>query len=108
MQELQRRVASGKAFGNRVELITPAQVKARFPLLEENMIQGALWDPDAGLVRDWQIVQGEGCRLPRQSGAPHMAFREREQHGAMLWTLTTKVRESLVRASRIPSRQASR
>ena len=51
MQELKRRVASGKAFGNRVELITPAQAKARFPLLEESMIQGALWDPDAGLVK---------------------------------------------------------
>ena len=60
MQELQRRLASGKAFGNRVEMITPAQAKAKFPLLEESMIQGALWDPDAGLVKPRsQMVAGE-------------------------------------------------
>jgi len=60
MRELERRVASGKAFGNRVELITPAQAKARFPLLQEHLIQGALWDPDAGLVKPRsQMVAGE-------------------------------------------------
>lgn len=60
MVELQRRVASGKAFGNRVEMITPAEAKAKFPLLEESMIQGALWDPDAGLVKPRsQMVAGE-------------------------------------------------
>jgi glycine cleavage system aminomethyltransferase T/glycine/D-amino acid oxidase-like deaminating enzyme len=60
MQELKRRVASGKAFGNRVEMITPAEAKAKFPLLEEDMIQGALWDPDAGLVKPRsQMVAGE-------------------------------------------------
>jgi glycine/D-amino acid oxidase-like deaminating enzyme len=60
MVELKRRVASGKAFGNRVEMITPAEAKAKFPLLEEDMIQGALWDPDAGLVKPRsQMVAGE-------------------------------------------------
>lgn len=42
MRELERRVASGKAFGNRVVLITPVKAKARFPLLEQDMTQGAL------------------------------------------------------------------
>ncbi len=27
-----------------------AEAKAKFPLLEEDQIQAALWDPDAGLV----------------------------------------------------------
>jgi glycine cleavage system aminomethyltransferase T/glycine/D-amino acid oxidase-like deaminating enzyme len=50
MQELQRKVGSGKAFGTRAEIISAARAKALFPLLEEQAIQGALWDPDAGLV----------------------------------------------------------
>src|SRR5699024_6795642 len=50
MDELRRKVGSGQAFGSRVELITPQQVKQLFPLVDENVIQGALWDPDAGLV----------------------------------------------------------
>lgn len=50
MDELKRKVGSGKAFGTRVSMITPSQAKELFPLLEESMIQGAMWDPDAGLV----------------------------------------------------------
>jgi len=50
MDELKRKVASGKAFGTRARLIEPAEIKKKFPLIEEEQIQGGLWDPDAGLV----------------------------------------------------------
>ncbi|MCB1420413.1 MAG: FAD-dependent oxidoreductase [Zhengella sp.] len=50
MAELKRKVASGKAFGTRVSMIGPAETKEKFPLLEESVVQGAMWDPDAGLV----------------------------------------------------------
>ncbi len=50
MDELKRRVTSGKAFGNNVRMMSTAEAKEKFPLLEEDVIQGALWDPDAGLV----------------------------------------------------------
>ncbi|VDC20439.1 GcvT family protein [Pseudogemmobacter humi] len=50
MNELKRKVASGKAFGTRASMISPAEVKEKFPLIEQDQIQGALWDPDAGLV----------------------------------------------------------
>lgn len=50
MQELIRKVGSGKAFGTNVRIISPREAKERFPLVDENQIQGAMWDPDAGLV----------------------------------------------------------
>ncbi len=50
LEELKRRVSSGKAFGNRVHMISAAEAKAKFPLLEEDVVEAALWDPDAGLV----------------------------------------------------------
>ena len=48
--ELQRKVGQGKAYGTSVSLISAAEAKEKFPLLEESAIQGAMWDPDAGLV----------------------------------------------------------
>ncbi|TGG91979.1 FAD-dependent oxidoreductase [Natronospirillum operosum] len=70
MEELKRKVASGKAFGTNVSLISAAEAKAKFPLLEEDMIQGALWDPDAGLVVPRsQTVAGELIDQARDSGA---------------------------------------
>ncbi|MEM7257022.1 MAG: FAD-binding oxidoreductase, partial [Pseudomonadota bacterium] len=60
LAELERKVASGKAFGTNACMITAAEAKAKMPLLEEHMIQGALWDPDAGLVIPRsQVVSGE-------------------------------------------------
>ena len=41
---------SGKAFGSNVKIISAAEAKEKFPLLEEDQIQGAMWDPDSGLV----------------------------------------------------------
>jgi glycine cleavage system aminomethyltransferase T/glycine/D-amino acid oxidase-like deaminating enzyme len=50
MEELKRKVGSGKAFGTNVTMIDAKDTKEKFPLLEEDMVQGAMWDPDAGLV----------------------------------------------------------
>ena len=50
MDELKRRVDSGRAFGTNVKIISAAEAKEKFSLLEEDQIQGAMWDPDAGLV----------------------------------------------------------
>jgi glycine cleavage system aminomethyltransferase T/glycine/D-amino acid oxidase-like deaminating enzyme len=48
--EIKRKVASAKAFGTRARLIDREGIKKKFPLIEENLIQLGLWDPDAGLV----------------------------------------------------------
>ncbi|MBG6200623.1 sarcosine dehydrogenase [Labrenzia sp. EL_13] len=50
MEEIKRKVTSGKAFGTNVRLVSPAEIKEKFPLIEEDMVQGGMWDPDAGLV----------------------------------------------------------
>ncbi len=50
MDEIKRKVASAKAFGTRARLIEPKEIKDKFPLIEEHLVQGGLWDPDAGLV----------------------------------------------------------
>lgn len=69
MLELERRVSSGRAFGNRVEMITARKVKELMPLVEEDQIQGALWDPDAGLVIPRsQVVAGELIRDAEETG----------------------------------------
>ena len=60
LEELKRKVGSGKCFGTNVKMISAKETKELFPLLEEDMIQGAMWDPDAGLVIPRsQTVAGE-------------------------------------------------
>ena len=50
MNEIRRKGDSAKAFGTRARLMDPAEIKEKFALIEEELIQGGLWDPDAGLV----------------------------------------------------------
>lgn len=50
LAELQRKVASGKAFGTNVCMVGADEVVARFPLLDRDRVLGGMWDPDAGLV----------------------------------------------------------
>ncbi|WP_282040412.1 GcvT family protein [Halomonas alimentaria] len=50
LAELQRKVASGKAFGTNVCMVDADEVVAHFPLLDRDRVLGGMWDPDAGLV----------------------------------------------------------
>lgn len=69
MAELKRKVASGKAFGTNACMISAAEAKQKMPLLEEDQIQGALWDPDAGLVVPRsQVVSGEIVEQAEKTG----------------------------------------
>ena len=71
--ELKRKVASGKAFGTNIRLISASEAKEKFPLLEEESIRGAMWDPDAGLV------------TPRSQDVVRFAIESAKEKG----TLTT-------------------
>ncbi|PAU75611.1 GcvT family protein [Halomonas salipaludis] len=69
LAELQRKVASGKAFGTRVSMIDADEVVERFPLLERDLLLGGMWDPDAGLVVPRsQRVAGELIERGVESG----------------------------------------
>ncbi|CUJ33331.1 GcvT family protein [Cognatishimia activa] len=69
MQELKRRCDSGRAFGTNVKMISAKEAKEKFPLLEEDQIQGAMWDPDAGLVVPRsQTVAGKLVDMAEKSG----------------------------------------
>src|SRR3546814_15324680 len=68
MRELERRVSSGRAFGSRVEMITPQKVTDLMPLVDESVIQGALWDPDTGLVLPRSQLVEIGRALCREQG----------------------------------------
>ena len=60
MEEIRRKVTSGKAFGTRIHLVDPPRIKELFPLIEQDLVQGGMFDPDAGLVVPRsQAVAGE-------------------------------------------------
>ena len=70
-EELKRKVGSGRAFGTNVRLISASEAKEKFPLLDEDSIRGAMWDPDAGLV------------IPRSQDVVSFAVEKAKETGAL-------------------------
>lgn len=50
MQEITRRITSGKAWGEPGELITPERIKELAPFVNTSEILGGFWSPTAGVV----------------------------------------------------------
>jgi glycine cleavage system aminomethyltransferase T/glycine/D-amino acid oxidase-like deaminating enzyme len=50
MEEIKRKLTSARAFGTRAHYVSPAEIKEKFPLIDESQVMGGMFDPDAGLV----------------------------------------------------------
>ena len=89
MAEIRRKVSSGKAFGTRARLMEPAEIKEKFPLVEEAMVQGGLWDPDAGLV------------VPRSQTVAGLLIDEAEKSGQLRSFANTAATSLVLEGGRI-------
>lgn len=88
-EELKRKVASGKAFGTNVRLITAAEAVEKFPLLDEKSMIGAMWDPDAGLV------------IPRSQEVVNFAVETAKEKGALRTFTNTPAKGFEIRNGKI-------
>ena len=88
-EELKRKVASGKAFGTNVRLITAAEAVEKFPLLDEKSMIGAMWDPDAGLV------------IPRSQEVVNFAVETAKEKGALRTYTNTPAKGFEIRNGKI-------
>ena len=88
-EELKRKVASGKAFGTNVSLISAAEAVEKFPLLEEESMIGAMWDPDAGLV------------VPRSQEVVNFAVESAKEKGALKTFTNTPATDFEIEDSKI-------
>lgn len=89
LEEIKRKVASAKAFGTRARLVDPAEVKERFPLIEEGLVLGGLWDPDAGLV------------VPRSQTVAGKLVDQAEAGGKLKAFANTPAKSLVIEAGRI-------
>jgi glycine cleavage system aminomethyltransferase T/glycine/D-amino acid oxidase-like deaminating enzyme len=56
-EELKRGASMGRTFGLEVDLLTPADIKARWPLLEVGDIEGGIWLPKDGQTNPIDTTQ---------------------------------------------------
>jgi len=89
MEEIKRKVSSGKAFGTNVRLVNPAEIKELFPLIEEDQVQGGMFDPDAGLV------------IPRSQTVAGKLVDEAEKTGKLKSFANTPAQSLIVEDGRI-------
>ena len=89
MEEIRRKLSSGKAFGTRARLVSPAEIKEMFPLIEEDQVQGGMFDPDAGLV------------IPRSQTVAGKLVDQAEKSGKLRTFANTPAQSLIVENGRI-------
>ncbi len=50
LDEFERQLDSAAAWGNEAEIISPAEVKEKVPYINEDLVTGGFWEPNAGVV----------------------------------------------------------
>ncbi|WP_306110706.1 MULTISPECIES: FAD-dependent oxidoreductase [unclassified Roseovarius] len=73
MQEFERAKGMGKHQGMDLEILTPDEVKARYPFIETHDIVGALYDPNDGDIDPAQVTQAL-AKGARDMGATIVRF----------------------------------
>jgi dimethylglycine dehydrogenase len=90
MREFHRAAAMGRHQGMAIEVIGPAEIRARYPFIETHDILGALYDPADGDIDPAQLTQAL-AKGARDLGATIMRFCPatgvRREGG--LWTVET-------------------
>jgi dimethylglycine dehydrogenase len=73
MQEFERAKGMGLAQGMDLEILTPEEVKARYPFIETHDLAGALYDPNDGDIDPAQLTQAL-AKGARDMGAKILRF----------------------------------
>ena len=91
MAEFRHVKSMARANGMEYDMLTPSELKERYPLLETHDLVGALWDPLDGDIDPSQVTQAL-ARAARTMGA-NIRRNERviamKQHDNDQWTVTT-------------------
>jgi 4-methylaminobutanoate oxidase (formaldehyde-forming) len=73
LTQLRRTAATAEAFGLAAEMLTPAQARDRYPVMESSDLAGAIWLPDDGKANPTDLTQA----LARGARAHGVTVRER-------------------------------
>ena len=92
MQEFQRAASMGRYQGMDLEILTPEQVKERYPFIETHDLAGALYDPNDGDIDPAQLTQAL-AKGARDMGAKILRFTPATgvtQNADDTWTVHTE------------------
>lgn len=90
--EFRHVTSMANAQGMDYDMLTPAQLVERYPLVETHDLEGALWDPLDGDIDPSQVTQAL-ARAARALGARVRRFERvvrLEQHANHHWTVTSR------------------
>ena len=91
MEEFKFLAGKFKALGLPYHLVTPADIKAKFPLINTEGLVGGAWDPDEGYIDPYSVTMGL-AGAARQMGARivrHTRVTDIRRRASGHWRLST-------------------
>ncbi len=68
MEEFKHLAGKFRSLGLEYELVTPAEMKAQYPLLNVSDLEGGAWDPEEGYVDPYSVTMGLAAGARKHGG----------------------------------------
>ena len=68
MEEFKHLAGKFRALGLEYELVTPAEIKAKYPLMNVSDLEGGAWDPEEGYVDPYSVTMGPAAGARKYGG----------------------------------------
>lgn len=68
MEEFKHLAGKFRALGLEYELVTPSEIKAKYPLLHVDDLEGGAWDPEEGYVDPYSVTMGLAAGARKYGG----------------------------------------
>ena len=68
MEEFKHLAGKFRSLGLDYELVTPAEIKAKYPLLNVSDLEGGAWDPEEGYVDPYSVTMGLAAGARKYGG----------------------------------------
>ena len=68
MEEFRYLAGKFRGIGIEYELVTPAEIQSKWPLLDVSDLVGGAWDPEEGYVDPYSVTMGLAAGARRRGG----------------------------------------
>lgn len=68
MEEFKHLAGKFRSLGLEYDLVTPAEIKAKYPLLNVSDLEGGAWDPEEGYVDPYSVTMGLAAGARKHGG----------------------------------------
>ena len=87
MEEFKYLAGKFRSMGLEYDLVSPSEIKSKFPLLNVTDLEGGAWDPEEGYVDPYSVTMGLATAAKKKWRQDYRKHTNRRYKSLTIWTL---------------------